>query len=76
MNKPQVEQIKAALIGGRTLTPKDALREFGSMRLAAVCHRLRTKNGWPIENIGDRKFGKYRIEPARLPDLQQTEMFQ
>lgn len=47
MKTTQSDAILAALRGGRSLTPGDALREFGCARLAARIYDLR-EAGWPI----------------------------
>ena len=36
------------LKSGQTITPIQALNKFGCFRLAAVVHRLRKEQGWPI----------------------------
>jgi hypothetical protein len=53
----QNEQIRAALLAGRTLTPLDALTEFGCFRLAARVADLR-RFGLDIECINETKNGK------------------
>lgn len=47
MSHSQTEKILQALQQGRELTPKDALTEFGCMRLAARVEELR-KRGYDI----------------------------
>jgi hypothetical protein len=43
----QMHDVLAALKQGRSLTPLEALREFGCFRLGARVHELR-EAGWPI----------------------------
>ncbi len=61
----QNEQILAYLKTGKTLTPMDALREFGSFRLSARIYELKDA-GWPIHcdrrDVGDGKVvGHYTL---------------
>ena len=53
----QNEAIKAALLSGRSLTPLDALQDFGCFRLAARIADLR-REGMDIECINETKNGK------------------
>jgi hypothetical protein len=53
----QNEQLRAALLAGRSLTPVDALRDFGCFRLAARVADLR-REGLPIECVSETKNGK------------------
>lgn len=53
----QNDQIRAALILGRSLTPLDALNEFGCFRLAARVADLR-REGMDIECKTETKNGK------------------
>ena len=53
----QNEQLRAALLAGRSLTPLDALRDFGCFRLAARVADLR-REGLPIECASETKNGK------------------
>jgi hypothetical protein len=53
----QNDQIRAALLAGRTLTPLDALTEFGCFRLAARVADLR-RSGLDIECINETTNGK------------------
>ena len=53
----QNDQIRAALILGRSLTPLDALNEFGCFRLAARVADLR-REGLDIECVNETKNGK------------------
>lgn len=61
----QNEQVLAYLKTGKTLTPLDALREFGCFRLSARIYELKDK-GWPIycdrRDVGDGKVvGHYTL---------------
>lgn len=53
----QNDQIRAALMLGRSLTPLDALNEFGCFRLAARVADLR-REGMDIECATETKNGK------------------
>lgn len=53
----QNEAIKAALLSGRSLTPLDALQDFGCFRLAARVADLR-REGMDIECATETKNGK------------------
>ena len=53
----QTNQLRAALLAGRSLTPMDALRDFGCFRLAARVADLR-REGLPIECVSETKNGK------------------
>lgn len=44
----QCKAILEALQNGKTITPMDALRDFGTIRLPARINDLRRK-GWPIK---------------------------
>ena len=61
----QANQILAALQRGVVLTPKDALRRFGCLRLAARVWGLRQR-GHAIETemvtVGDASVASYRME--------------
>ena len=71
----QATAILAALLGGQTVTPMDALREFGSWRLAARVQDLK-ENGWNVvsERVSDneRTYAQYHIPPGcqRIEDAQ------
>lgn len=56
----QKERVLNWLKTGRTLTPIEALNNGMGMRLADIVFRLK-KEGHNIENIGDTKFGKYKL---------------
>ena len=53
----QSDQIRAALILGRSLTPLDALQDYGCFRLAARIAELR-REGMDIECATETKNGK------------------
>lgn len=53
----QTDQIRAHLLEGKTLSPLEALNEYGCLRLAARIDELR-KEGLSIETITERKNGK------------------
>jgi hypothetical protein len=53
----QTDQIRAALILGRSLTPLDALQDYGCFRLAARIAELR-REGMDIECATETKNGK------------------
>lgn len=63
----QCSQILRTLKKGKTLTPLEALREFGCFRLAARIHELK-EQGIPIKSALETKRGKrvavYWIEKA------------
>ena len=63
----QNEAIKAALLSGRSLTPLDALEDFGCFRLAARVADLR-REGMDIECQSETRNGKryarYRLRGA------------
>lgn len=53
----QSDQIRAALMLGRSLTPLDALQDYGCFRLAARIAELR-REGMDIECATETKNGK------------------
>jgi hypothetical protein len=53
----QNDAIRAALLAGRSITPLDALNEFGCFRLAARVADLR-REGLPIECTTETRNGK------------------
>lgn len=63
--------IREHFLAGRSLTPLEALRAFGCMRLAAVVHRLKVRERMNIvtetctEDGSERKkrFANYRLAP-------------
>jgi hypothetical protein len=63
----QNEAIKAALLSGRSLTPIDALEDFGCLRLAARISDLR-RTGMDIEcrhvTRNGKRFARYRLRGA------------
>lgn len=60
----QTDQIRAALIFGRSLTPLDALNEFGCFRLAARVADLR-REGLDIEckteTTNGKRYARYQL---------------
>lgn len=73
----QATAILAALLAGERISPMDALREFGSWRLAARVRDLK-ESGWNVlsERVsdGERTYATYRIDPGnpRTEDGQQS----
>jgi len=68
MKASQESQIIAALKKG-PLTPLQALREIGTLRLAARISDLRMK-GWPIETtmvevLGNKRVARYTLQQKR-----------
>ena len=63
----QNEAIKAALLSGRSLTPIDALQDFGCFRLAARVADLR-REGLDIEcsteTTNGKRYARYRLRGA------------
>ena len=63
----QNEAIKAALLSGRSLTPIDALEDFGCFRLAARVADLR-REGLDIEchreTPNGKRYARYRLRGA------------
>jgi hypothetical protein len=63
----QNEAIKAALLSGRSLTPLDALQDFGCFRLAARVADLR-REGLDIEchreTTNGKRYARYRLRGA------------
>ena len=53
----QEANVLHTLKSGRTITPIEALNQFGCFRLAAIIHTLRKEGGWPIHTdmVGDGK---------------------
>jgi len=67
----QKDVIRKALYAGRAITPKDAEEMCGSMRLAAIIHELRHKEGMNISTSegtcknrmgGISTYAVYRLE--------------
>ena len=54
--------IESHLLSGQPLTPLEALRLYGCMRLADVVHKLK-KKGLLIDTrlIGEERYAEYRI---------------
>lgn len=68
----QTDAIRSYLLSGNSLTPIDALHQFGCFRLAARIDELR-KAGLDIETIKEKKNGKsYARYRVRQP---QGELF-
>ena len=67
----QTEMIRAHLEAGQTITPLDALNQYGCFRLAARIDELR-KDGLDIQTITEtrngKKYAKYKLRG-------QVEMF-
>ena len=66
MRKPQIQKVRNWLQKGHSLTPLQALRKFGSLRLSALIYTLR-KSGMNITTehfkVGTRTWvAKYRLE--------------
>ena len=63
----QNELIKAAQLSGRSLTPLDALEDFGCFRLAARVADLR-REGMDIEcrteKTNGKRYARYRLRGA------------
>jgi hypothetical protein len=62
--------VRAWLLDGKTITPIEALNNFGSLRLSAIIFRLR-EEGLPIEmerlQVSPKKrVAKYYIKPENL----------
>lgn len=68
----QKQAIRKALEAGRTLTPREALNEFGCMRLAARIKDLR-KEGMDIETVLEDGFGNYRLRSIIDDTIDQVE---
>ena len=64
----QAQMILSALLAGERITPMDALREFGSWRLAARVRDLR-ECGWNVQSTLIRtedgvRFSQYWLDPS------------
>ena len=46
---PQIKYVKDALLNGAKITPRTAMNSWGIMRLAALIHTLRHKEGYNID---------------------------
>jgi hypothetical protein len=69
----QVDEIRQALLDGKSITPLDALRDYGCFRLAARIDQLR-KQGYCITtefaHRDGKKYASYRlISKGNAPDL-------
>ena len=69
----QVDEIRQALLDGKSITPLDALRDYGCFRLAARIDELR-RQGYCITTEftyrGRKKYATYRlIAKGSTPDL-------
>ena len=71
----QARMILAAMLEGKAVTPMDALREFGSWRLAARVRDLK-ECGWNIvserHSDGERIYAQYSI-PADCPRIEDRQ---
>lgn len=71
----QAQMILSALLAGERITPMDALREFGSWRLAARVRDLR-ESGWNVlsERVsdGERTYAQYHI-PLGCPRIEDRQ---
>ena len=62
--KTQKEQIKKYLLSRKTITPIQALNEFGCFRLAAVIYKLKNeglKIVTEMEYNKNKQFARYRL---------------
>lgn len=61
----KLEKVKEHLLSGKSLTGLDALKLFGSYRLAAIIHNLRKKENMNIHTEfitkGEDTFAKYTL---------------
>lgn len=61
----QNQQVLAHLKQGKTLTPIEALREYGMFRLAARVYELK-EDGWPVKTervrTATNTFAKYSLD--------------
>jgi hypothetical protein len=69
----QVDEIRQALLDGKSITPLDALRDYGCFRLAARIDELR-RQGYCITtefaHRNGKKYASYRlISKGNAPDL-------
>ena len=69
----QVDEIRQALLDGKSITPLDALRDYGCFRLAARIDELR-RQGYCIttefQHRKGKKYASYRlISKGNAPDL-------
>ena len=66
----QKANVRAWLLDGRSITPLEALNNFGSLRLSAIIFRLR-EEGLPIEMerlqvTPKKRVARYFIKPENL----------
>ena len=66
----QKANVRAWLLDGRSITPLEALNNFGSLRLSAIIFRLR-EEGLPVEmerlQVSPKKrVARYYIKPENL----------
>ena len=69
----QVDEIRQALLDGKSITPLDALRDYGCFRLAARIDELR-RQGYCIttefQHRNGKKYASYRlVARGSTPDL-------
>jgi len=63
----QTETILAHLQAGGSITPIDALREFGCFRLAARIKEIRAAGfdvDMDLETDGEKRWARYSLKPA------------
>jgi len=69
--KSQKQQVREWLESGKSLTPKEAYRYIGSMRLAAIIEILRNKENMNIADLnknGNEKYSNYKlVSGQKLP---------
>ncbi len=75
--KTQKDAIYEWLLNGNTITPLQALRMFGCLRLSAVIYTLRHKEGVPVnsdqpEASSGSPYSRYWIDKAWLDRERQT----
>lgn len=61
----QRERIKAALLDREAVDQVQAVQRGWGQRLAALIHRIRSRDGWPVITDQDHRNGLARY---RLPD--------
>ena len=59
--KSKLERVRTFLLSGKKLTPKSALTRFGTMRLAAIIHVLRTNFSMKIETDTSKGYATYSL---------------
>jgi len=79
----QASKVRRYLEEGNSITPIDALRMFGSFRLAAIICDLKKDLDWMtdkeivttmVRNEFGVKFGSYKIKWYKKPQINQFEM--